>query len=221
LNDADEITAIDGAPVTGEAPCMTRGLNPLGALAWVREEHGNEGVRRVLAALSATDRALLRDGAVPAREWIPFLTHARLLEAIDAAYGNNDLALLRTVGSAMVRRDFPVVGKPFLRVIGPGFFLDKLMALWRVYHSRGRWEITRGPGEVRGVLVDHPQHHRACCAMVLGWAEGVIELSGARDAHAEELRCAARGAPCCTFEMTWLEWGARRSPRERTPRPPT
>ena len=210
-------TAIDQEATT--TPCLTRGLNPRAALAWVRKHHGEPGVWKVLEALDDDDDRVLGGGRVSAPTWVPFLAHARLLHAIDATFGAGDLTLLRDVGRFMCQRDFPLVARPLLRLASPGFFLDKAMRLWRLYHSHGRWEMTRTDGEVRAVLVGHPDSHPAFCATFLGWMEGALMLTGAHGVSSQEVRCATKGAPCCSYTTTWMT-GAR-DVRARVPRPPS
>ena len=217
----EDETELDGPPEdpTEVDSCLSRAIGCKAALSWVKERHGTAGVEKVLARLHTEDRRLL--ASAKAFDWVPFLLHARLLESIDAVVGAGDLASLHAVGVGMARRELPVVGRMFMRIVSPGFFLDKVMRLWPILHSRGRWELTRGPGTVRGLLVDHPDHHPAFCAQTLGFAEGALTMTGAVEPRAVELTCAARGAPYCSYEMTWKELGSRRGPTDRIPKPPS
>jgi len=218
----DARTELDGDITSIEQPtCLTRGLNPRAALAWVRATYGADGIATVLDALDDEDAFALggRAGRISSRSWVPFLSHARLLGVIDSTFGAGDLKLLRSVGVYMGFHDFPLVARPFIRLSSPGFFVDKAMKLWRLYHSHGRWEIVRNADLVRAALVDHPEHHAAFCAAFVGWIEGALSLTGARDIGATETRCATRGAPFCAFEMSWGD--GVRSPRDRVPKPPT
>jgi hypothetical protein len=221
--EASELPTVPDADATvaERVTCFTRGLNPRAALAWVRATYGEEGIVNVLDSLEDEDAFALggRNGRlVSARAWVPFLAHARLLAIIDATFGSGDFGMLRAVGRYMGFHDFPVVARPLLRLASPGFFLDKAMKLWRMYHSHGRWEIVRTANTVRAALVDHPEHHAAFCATFLGWMDGALSLTGALSIESTETRCAALGARCCSFEVTWTD---RSGSRERVPRPPT
>ena len=200
-----------------QEPCLTRGLNPRAALAWVKAEHGEAGVWRVIEALDDDDDRVLGGGRVGAMTWVPFLAHARLLQAIDGCFGAGDLAVLRRVGRFMVQRDFPLVARPLLKLASPGFFLDRAMRLWRLYHSHGAWEMARNQGEVRASLVGHPDTHPAFCATFVGWLEGALALTGAHAIDTREIRCRSQGAPCCSFMTSWTTGSAR----DRVPRPPS
>jgi predicted hydrocarbon binding protein len=215
-------TIPDGDITNIERPtCMTRGLNPRAALAWVRAMYGSGGIDKVLDNLDDDDAFCLggRNGRLVASSaWVPFLSHARLLAVIDSTFGKGNFAVLRDVGRYMGFHDFPVVARPFIRLASPGFFIDKAMKLWRMYHSHGRWEIVRHREQVRAALVEHPEHHPAFCATFCGWIEGALSLTGARDVDGSETRCASRGAPFCSFEV---KWGDGKRVQERVPRPPT
>ena len=110
------------------------------------------------------------------------------------------------------------MARPIIRLASPGFFIDKAMKLWRLYHSHGSWEIVRNQQLVRAALIDHPEHHPAFCAAFLGWIEGALSLTGARDIESSEIRCATRGARCCSYEV---KWGDNKRVQDRVPKPPS
>lgn len=204
------------------AQYQTRGLNPLGALRYVRHHHGDDGVVSVLAGLSAGDRAVLggdTQEGLRSATWVPFLTHARLLRAIDARFGAGDLALLPGVGRFMAQADLPGLLKPVLRLMTPAFLITQTMRLWRGYHSHGRWELVRTSGDLRAVLVDHPVAHPAFCATFCGFVEGALAFSGARAPHVEQTACRCHGDRACAFYGVFEERGVDAA-RGRVPRPP-
>ena len=103
----------------------------------MRARAGADGIARVLARLPARDVEAVH--ALSANAWVPFRLQARLLRAIDATFGEGDLALLFDVGAAMAQRDLPTVFRPLLRLGRPGSILDMATATWRHYHSHGHW----------------------------------------------------------------------------------
>jgi len=226
-------TTMEGAPVDSDATEMelvvapkalafTRGMNPRAAVSWVRHVHGQEGVDTLASSLSPD---LIHDLGPELRprsmSWVPFLTNARLLEAIDQMFGRGDYHLLREVGRHMAKHDFPAIARPIARMLSPGLFIDLSVKIWRLYHSHGRWEISRGRRELNGVRFDCPESHVAFCETTMGWIEGAMLFCGAADVVAIEERCAARGGPCCSLRMRWVEASDTAIARERRPVPPT
>lgn len=228
---SNDDTALDGSPIDEDGALtelarpeplsFTRGMNPRAMISWVRHVHGDAGVRQLAAALP---QDMLDDLGGPALRpssmaWIPFLTNARLIEAIDAVFGKGDYGLMREVGRYMARHDFPAVAKPMAMMLSPGLFIDLSVKIWRLYHSHGHWEVIRHRREIQASLFERPESHRAFCEGTMGWIEGAMIFCGAVDVVAVEERCAAKGAPCCSIRVRWAE--ARDAVVDRTPRPPT
>lgn len=218
----DDKTLLDGEPTEGgnDAKSYTRGMNPRAAVAWVRGLYGEQGVRDLAAALPGH---VVRDlGGLKLRPsvlaWVPFLSNAQLLATIDELFGEGDHQKLLDVGRGMAFRDFPLIARPFARMLNPGLFLDMATRIWGLYHSHGSWEISRGVRELQGALVNRPESHPAFCVAMRGWIEGAMLFSGAVEVTAQEEKCAARGAACCSLRIIWKE--RRDTPRDRRPRAP-
>jgi len=181
----------------------TRGLNPLGAMAYVREKGGAEAMRRVLARLPEEDLIPLSSERLSSTTWVPFRSQARLLEAIDKTFGTGDGSTLFEVGFFMSQRDIPRVFRPLLRLGNPGWILEVSTKLWRVYHDRGSWQVLRTPVTVLATLQDHDESHEAFCGTLVGWLTGACEISGGKDVMVDHPVCHARGAPNCVFTTRW------------------
>lgn len=187
----------------------TRGLNVLAALSYVHKRGGRHALAKVFAHLDEKDLAILAGGdrrygsKLVATRWYPFALQARLLRAIDAAFGNGDLELLFEVGYYMASRDVPRVFRPLMRVGSPGWILGLAGRMWSYYHDRGRWQLERTPVSIIATLRDHPEADEAFCRTFVGWMTAALEYSGATDIDGAHPACGARGAPHCVFTVRW------------------
>jgi hypothetical protein len=182
----------------------TRGLNPLAALAYVREHGGEGAIKQVLAKLPERDLQLLAGSKkLSSKAWVPFSLQGRLLQAIDETLGTGDHARLFDVGAFMSTRDIPRVFRPLLKLGNPGWILEVSTRIWRFYHSTGHWEIQRTPVTVLATLHDHEAAHEAFCATFVGWLTNAVEMSGGYDVMVDHPVCHARGAPNCVFTVRW------------------
>lgn len=207
-----------------ERAARTRGLNPLGALAYVRHVGGAEAIAQVLGRLREDDLVLLGAAGditgrrLTATSWVPFKLQVRLLRAIDQSLGEGDLSTLFEVGRFMGSRDVPRVFRPFLRLGNPGWIMSLSTRLWRYYHDRGRWELSRSPVSVLATLFDHPESDEAFCATFMGWLTGALEVSGGVDVRVDHPVCHARGGSKCVFTARWAVSPEATSPgRKRAP----
>lgn len=194
----------ESAAARVDQAARTRGLNPLAALAFVREQGGNEAIRRVLAGLPEKDlQVLAGPRKLSSKAWVPFELQARLLESIDVVLGQGDQARLFDVGHFMATRDIPRVFRPLLKLGNPGWIIEVGTRMWRFYHDRGYWDVQRTPVTVLATLHDHHDAHEAFCATFIGWLTGALELSGGYDVMVDHPVCHARGAPNCVFTARW------------------
>lgn len=222
-DDADIPTAVDGDPTVSQGPplTMTRGMSTRATMAWLRAEHGDDGVAAVRDVLPTRVLRALGGPALrpPSLSWLPFMAHAHLLQSIADVLYEGDSDALVAVGRATVLRDLPRILRPVLELLSPGFLIGKTTKLWGLYHSRGAWEITRGKRELVAVLVDRPESHPAFCAATRGMTEASLMMAGATHVSCVEERCRTKGAPCCSLRVTWNEKGD--GARDRLPRPPS
>jgi predicted hydrocarbon binding protein len=188
-------------------PARTRGLNPLGALAYLRKRCPEGTMEKVLSQLSKEDLVLL--GAFPkspklrSTSWVPFYLQVRLLRAIDKVIGEGDYRSLFDVGLFMAQRDIPSVFRVFLKLGNPGWIMEVTTRMWRYYHDRGTWTLERTPVSVIATLKDHDEADEAFCATLTGWVTGALEVSGGHDVMVDHPVCMARGAPHCVFTTRW------------------
>ncbi len=224
--DSDDATVVDSEPTeppTRPAPMSyTRGMSPRAVIAWVRNNRGEAAVAQLQAALPAHVVEDLGDGLrPPLLSWVPFLSHCELLAKVDELYGRGDGTLLIEVGRAAAYRDIPSMAKPFARFLSPGFLVDMVTKIWRVYHTVGSWEVSRGERDLQAMLIGRPENHPAFCPVLIGYCEAAMALAGALDVKIVEERCANKGAPCCSLRMKWSEKSDVVRARDRVPRAPT
>ncbi len=202
--------------VTNEI-AMTRGMNPLAALSYVRETKGPRYIEKVLQSMSAEDLRFLAGGQqINSKQWIPFMVHAHLLEAIDRECGVGNSALLFEVGRHMSARDVPRFFRPLIRLGNPGWIVEVATRLWRTYHNKGIWTIQRTPMTILATLNSHAECHEAFCLTFVGWLTGALELSGGYDVLVDHPVCQTRGAPSCVYTARWTENRARKQSEEKT-----
>lgn len=223
----DDSTIVDHEatePPTRPAPLSyTRGMSPRAVIAWVRNNRGDAAVQQLAKALPAYVVEDLHGEALrpPLMSWVPFLSHCELLAKVDEMFGRGDGTLLVEVGRAAAYRDIPSIAKPFARFLSPGFLVDMVTKIWRIYHTVGSWEVSRGERDLQALLVGRPENHPAFCPVLIGYSEAAMALAGAIDVKIVEERCANKGAPCCSLRMKWSEKSDALRVRDRVPRAPT
>jgi hypothetical protein len=96
------------------------------------------------------------------------------------------------------------VYKVLLRPGDPDGSFEKLRSVWSLGHDTGSLEPEkRGPGSGRLELHDYPLESEELCRLNTSFFETVLRRAGAADAELRHIRCRARGAPFCVWDVTW------------------
>ena len=180
-----------------------KGSAYLSTLAFIDTRFGSAARERVLARLTADDRAVLGQLLLPI-QWYPLAPFPRLLRAMDAEVGRNDLSLVTERGTWAAVQDMRTVHRVLLKLVTPQWVIDKGMKLWPNFHTSGRWEAKRvGDRGARASLHDLGVVDEAMCATLKGWILGLLQLAGIKRAHVEHVECRARGDATCVYEVGW------------------
>jgi hypothetical protein len=189
---------------------MTRGLMPNvkgsaieSRVLWVRLHHGEDGVRKLCEVLSPEARAIVRQPPHKAT-WYPFPVFVELNEKIDKVFGKGDLSIVTELGRHGADANLTTVYRLFYMAGTPKWILDRASRLWDLHYDSGRLVLTRYPGnEIEARIVGFATPHITHCLSVFGWCQRSLELSGARDVDAAEIKCRTRGDAECVFHVTW------------------
>jgi hypothetical protein len=172
-------------------------------IRYIREKHGEDGLRAVLESLSPEDRAAL-EGRVLASAWVSYDLFVKLNVAADRKFGRGDYRVCYEMGKYSAEVNLPSIYKLFFRFGSPLFIFRKAARVWDVHYDSGRLvPMQDGPAAVRLRVEEFAQPHRAHCMSVLGWAVKSIELSGSTVTYAEEESCRLRGGTHCEFTLRW------------------
>ena len=104
----------------------------------------------------------------------------------------------------MAKEIVPKFYMVYIQFGNPSFVVSRAAQFWRLIHDTGDlYVMPVGADALTARLMNKVYPHKAFCAGLIGFCQGVLELSGAKEVSIEEVKCAARGADCCEFEASW------------------
>jgi hypothetical protein len=172
-------------------------------LLWVRLNHGEHGMKRVMAEASSPLRAIAEQGAVRAR-WYPLPLFLELNRLIDRIFGAGDDVLTRELARYSADANLTTIYRLFYKVGTVRWVLSRAPRLWGLHYDAGSLAVRYlGPREVEIEVVEFPTPDRVHCLAVMGWTERSIELSGAANVVTQEVQCRTRGDLRCRFRLRW------------------
>ena len=169
---------------------------------YLKDHHGTESIRNVLAALSEEDRLAFtgfdREG------WYPFAALIRLDEKIAALYAGGDPILYERLGELSSHTRMAWLGEHASLVNVHGF-LSRTAETHGRFHSFGAAEYRRigfSEGELRfsGYATPSPVY----CRSAIGYLKASLERLTGNAAAVEERSCQCRGDAACVFYMQWV-----------------
>jgi hypothetical protein len=181
-----------------------RGRTIIPVRAFLKENFGDVGWRRVLAELPGTQRAVL-DGLMLQDSWYDRAMHSALLEVALRVLGGADPTLLgRRIGARIARHHDKLYLRPLLKLGGPRIVVRRAAALYRDYYQGGEMSVVE-EREAGGVLrIDDPSAPRLFCDATLpGFAEELIRLAGQEPVFVRQIACRFAGAAFCELDIEW------------------
>jgi hypothetical protein len=173
------------------------------AIDHLREVHGSSGLDRILAEVSPESGHNLRGVLMPVA-WMPASVVGELALASEAVFGHGGHERTIELGKAVATRALSTTHRHFTQGATPTMAVQRLPKIWRTYHNGGDVVVVRSPNgrwqvEVGGNAPPTLVHAN----VMMGFYVGLLELTGAREVHAELLGCPELGAPRTTTELRW------------------
>lgn len=177
----------------------------LSILRFVSMRYGERALKTVLDSLPPETLAIFTAGVAP-NSYIPFDSVCRLVEAIDAKLGRDDLHLIADCGRAVAEGTFDQMKRlssptppPELLLAEMPAFVEKLIRGVRckvrsVGRGYGRLELDEPPGTSSLTM----------CVLVLGFLDRSLGRFGAREVEVNLLTCRYLGDDENLYDISWL-----------------
>jgi uncharacterized protein (TIGR02265 family) len=160
-----------------------RGVVMLGLLDWVRAEHGEPGLARVLAQLPEELRSRY-EGPRPKVVATTPIPAPELADLAAAIISNWELPAYHAAAAHVAMSDLNGYMRLFLKVGTPSFVLRRLPRVLTHYCSVGELSIVDSHASAATLsLVDVEAYGRAITEGAVGWIRAALELSGAKELH--------------------------------------
>jgi hypothetical protein len=182
---------------------QVRGSALWGRKEWVRRHHGAEVLQSLRADLSPAGRNLLYDD-IQRTEWYNFPLFIEWCEVLDRRFGSGDGRLNVEMSRFSAIENTPRLYHMFIRLGSIDWVLARAEKLWRENFNAGAVSIHRdGDRLAEAEILDWPSPHITHTYSVLGFAIGVLELSGARDVRGQIVSCRSLGGDRTSLRCTW------------------
>ncbi len=170
-------------------------------LKYIKEVAGEDGLQRVLQALSEKDRSVY-SSTILAAERVSETTNMALLFAVDKVLFKGDTGKAVELGKYVLEDGLNFLYRMFFKAGNPLFIIKRSPLLWQQYHKLGTFEVyDTQPKSCRAKLV-FPYLTVIFCRVTEGFIISGLELSGGRDVQVRHETCAATDDHC-TYHITW------------------
>lgn len=185
------------------APPQVKGTPLKSFLAFIDQELTPEERDRVFARVPGDAAARLKSKQVLATEFVPVSLLNLITEDAAHVKGEPVEAFARRAGRYGARDAVNTVMRFLLRALTPDALIQKGAAVWKSVYDRGELEAIREKGtRARVILHDFPSEPVGC-ARITGWIEEMTAMTKVRNISVRQVKCFAKGATACEWEITW------------------
>lgn len=180
-----------------------RGLSFAASVKYVRQNFGEDGLSKLLENLPEEERKIV-SGKFHSMEWYSQKIFVNFLSTADKILGKGEHSICYSAGKASAEDAFGGIYKIFLEFGKPHTLLKKAALAWRGLNDTGYLEIeVSRENYSKGKIKEYENPHKCLCIHLTGYFERVLELSGAKNVKANEIKCRCSGDDCCEYEVTW------------------
>ena len=183
---------------------QARGSTLRSTLDFITAEKGDAALRRILARLPQSDRALI-ERTSPTDE-VPFSLVSRLWREAERELGGDDPTWMERAGAYAIERMGMQLYGGLLRKSTPHEFLTQGISLFRLYYHPGDMEVVEEADDravLRLVGFDAEDRDQLFCRRQNGGLERALAIAGGKDPRVRHVRCALEGDAFCEWEGRW------------------
>lgn len=179
-----------------------KGSTVTATVGYVREEHGETALERILDRLDEEDRRSLE--SVEETDDLPYELDLRLWRSVDREIGGEHPDWPEAAGAYSITSSGQAHYGGILRKSTPEEFLTQRVSLFRLYYRPGDMEVVRQePGRIVLRLVGFPDPDPLFCRRQTGGLRAALELAGGEEALVRHVRCTDEGDAFCEWELRW------------------
>jgi len=188
-------------------PLVAKGSTVRATLDFVTATCGEAACERVLAALPARERRVVRDAA-PTDE-LPFDVWLRLSEAVDATIGGDVPDWPEKAGARAIESLGVQLYGGILKKASPLAFATQSVSLFRLYYHPGDMKVVESEslgergGRVVLRLVGFDHGSPLFCRRQTGGLSQAVAIAGGERPRVRHVRCALEGDAFCEWELRW------------------
>lgn len=169
-------------------------------IAFVRDFYGQATVERVIASLSAADRAQI-ETLVDLR-WYSSDLYDRLAEAICTVAAGGDESVYDQMGNRSAEHQLSNIYAAFKRSDLVKMFRN-MVPMHAHLNEGGIMEVDSSHEDECTITVTAPKSTHVGCRISRAFYRRVAELAGAAAVVVDERTCTARGDDACRFVIRW------------------
>ena len=169
-------------------------------LAFVRDEYGDEMVTEVVRSLGPADQESLR--MILETGWYPIELYERVMKAICKTAARGDASVYARIGHHSAEEVLTKTYRIF-RGRSPVDALNKMVPMHAMMNDPGEMEVVSQSEGQCTIKVLKPRSTETICRVANYFYERAVELCGGANVRVREVKCSARGATFCQFDITW------------------
>lgn len=128
-----------------------KGATILGSLERIRDNHGEEGITKIIGQLNEEDKVMFKS-TILASQWYPLTSFTHFLETdVKLFYGGDPKGLIASA-EQVVEKQLRGIYRMFVKFGSPEFVVKGMGAVHKSYFKGVDLEANRSPGQICGPI---------------------------------------------------------------------
>ncbi len=188
---------------------LTKGARVAGTIVYgvvqvIIQTYGLEGYINVLKRMTPEHKSLLESTHSASRSFTSEFTRDYLDAITRALPSKSSQSVITEIVRELAHNHLSTVMTIFLKLGTPHFILQRFPNIWRLFFTHGTMVVENEFEKSADVmLLDNIDYGEGVCMGSLGWMQGAMEKSGAKDVIVIHPKCIFRGDTKCIFKFAW------------------
>jgi len=184
-------------------PAHVKGTAFLSMTRFLRENFGEDGVRKIVGRLTPEEQERMGEPILPSA-WLPLSLMVHVMRATHAEFGNKIPDIYRQMGRASADYSLTTTYSMIFKVTSTQWIVSRSAAIFQTYYDTGKMAVSENAkGYALLEITDFSEPYPELCERIAGWCERILEHCGAKWVKVEHSRCRCRGDACCAFKANW------------------
>ena len=170
---------------------------------FLRDRHGDEGLKKILDQLTPEERILVTEKLLPISK-VPAPIYDKIYQGVKTLFGGGKGDYYAVIHEYVGEKSLNSFMKMLLKLGSPSFVAHNAPVVWKHFFDTGRMlKVAGTSNSVDYVIEDAEAYGEWLCHSIIGFGRMAIRMSGGKNIRVNHDECIYKGKSRCFFHVEW------------------